>query len=105
MSASPKNYQNLLEAINGLRERGYNYDYDFENACLYCKMISQKFESKDLLISEYYRFEGMSSPDDNSVLYAIESNEGHKGILIDAYGAYADEFKAAFIKDIPVREN
>ena len=105
MSASPKNYHNLLEAIDGLRERGYNYDFDFENACLYCKMISEKFESSDLRITEYYRFEGMSSPDDNSVLYAIESNKGHKGILIDAYGTYSDEYKTAFIKNIAVEDN
>ena len=102
MSASPKNYTTMLEAVNKLRERGYTYDYDFENSCLYCKLISEKFEADDLKITEYYRFEGMSDPDDNVIVYAIESNQGHKGILIDAYGAYADEHKSAFIQNIPV---
>ena len=37
-----------------------------------------------------YRFEGDSSPDDNSVLYAIESKGGIKGVLVDAYGTYAE---------------
>ena len=105
MSASPKNYHNLVEAINDLRERGFKHDYDYENSCLSCKVISKRFEAEDLRITEYYRFEGMSSPDDNTVLYAIESTDGHKGILIDAYGAYSDEYKAAFIKDIPVAED
>jgi hypothetical protein len=104
MSASPQNYLSMLEAVNSLRERGYTYDYDYENACLYCKLISEKFEADDLKITEYYRFEGMSDPDDNTIVYAIESNQGHKGILIDAYGAYADEHKAAFIKNIPVED-
>ena len=104
MSASPRNYLSMLDAVNALRERGYTYDFDFENACLYCKLISEKFQSDDLKITEYYRFEGMSDPDDNTVVYAIESNRGHKGILIDAYGAYADEHKAAFIKDIVVED-
>ncbi|MEO8794300.1 MAG: phosphoribosylpyrophosphate synthetase [Daejeonella sp.] len=105
MSASPKNYQNLLEAINDLRNRGYNYDYDYADSQLYCKTISMRFNPLDLRITEYYRFEGMTSPDDNSVLYAIESNDGHRGVLIDAYGAYADEYKSAFLKDIPVVED
>lgn len=104
MSASPKNYSTMLEAVNGLRERGFTYDYDFENACLYCKLISEKFKPEDLKITEYYRFEGMSDPDDNTIVYAIESKKGHKGILIDAYGAYADEHKAAFLKDIEVED-
>ena len=56
------------------------------------------------MITAVYRFEGMSDPDDNVVLYAIESNTGVKGLLVDAYGAYADEHKAAFIKDILVVE-
>jgi len=104
MSASPRNYLTMLDAVNSLRERGYTYDYDYENACLYCKLISERFEAKDLKITEYYRFEGMSDPDDNVIVYAIESDQGHKGILIDAYGAYADEHKAAFIKDIAVED-
>ena len=104
MSASPRNYLTMLDAVNSLRARGYTYDFDFENACLYCRVISEKFEPEDLKITEYYRFEGMSDPDDNTVVYAIESNQGHKGILIDAYGAYADEHKAAFIQNIPVED-
>jgi hypothetical protein len=102
MSASPYNYRNLVEAVNGLRQRGYDYDFHYEDACLYCEKISEKFQSSDLKITEYYRFEGISDPDDNSVIYGIESTQGHKGIIIDAYGAYSDEHKTAFISNIKV---
>ena len=104
MSASPENYRNLIEAVNGLRSRGYNYDFNYQNACLFCDKITEKFEAGDLKITEYYRFEGMSDPEDNSVIYAIESNSGHKGIMIDAYGAYSDEHKAAFLSNIAVED-
>lgn len=103
MSASPKNYHNLLEAVNGLRSRGYSYDFNYEDACLFCDKISEKFKAGDLMITEYYRFEGMSDPEDNSVIYAIESNTGLKGIIIDAYGAYSDEHKSAFLANIVVK--
>ena len=102
MSASPNNYRNLLEAVNGLRERGFNYDFKYEDSCLLCEKISEKFQASDLKITEYYRFEGMSDPEDSSVIYAIESKHGHKGIIIDAYGAYSDEHVAAFISNIKV---
>lgn len=102
MSASPHNYRNLLEAVNGLRERGYIYDFQYEDACLFCEKISEKFVPSDLKITEYYRYEGMSDPEDSSVIYAIESKDGHKGVIIDAYGAYSDEHKSAFISEIEV---
>jgi hypothetical protein len=31
----------------------------------------------------------MSNPDDNTVLYVITTASGEKGLLVDAYGAYA----------------
>lgn len=104
MSASPHNYRNLLEAVNGLRSRGYDYDFHFEDACLHCSKIGESFTPDDLKITEYYRFEGMSDPEDNVVVYAIESNNGHKGVIIDAYGAYSDEYKSAFISQIKVED-
>ena len=102
---SPENYNNLLEAVDGLHSRGYNYDFNYENACLFCDKIGKKFSASDLKITEYYRFEGMSDPEDNSVIYAIESKDGHKGIMIDAYGTYSDEHKNAFIANIEVIED
>ena len=38
---------------------------------------------------EVYRFEGMSDPDDNAVVYALEAADGTKGVIVDAYGTYA----------------
>lgn len=104
MSASPYNYRNLLEAVNGLRLRGYNYDFHFEDACLHCSKINESYRAEDLVITEYYRFEGMSDPEDNTVIYAIESKDGHKGVIIDAYGAYSDEHKSAFLSEIKVND-
>jgi hypothetical protein len=98
-------YDTLSKAIDGLRERGYTHDFHYEDACLHCHKISEKFEASDLKITEVYRFEGISDPDDNDVLYAIESKNGYKGILIDAYGVYADEHKSAFLNNIEIVEN
>ncbi len=102
MDTNLRNYQTLFDATEDLKRRGYTYDFDYQSACLFCDKINTKFEAKDLKITEYYRFEGISDPDDNSIIYAIESTDGHKGIMIDAYGPYSDEHKAAFILSIPI---
>ena len=38
---------------------------------------------------DFLRFEGMNNPDDSSILFAISASDGSKGVLVDAYGAYA----------------
>ena len=77
------NYDTLSEALNDLVKRGYLLDFNL-------KSLQKKFSSKSFNIVEVHRFEGMSSTDDESVLYVIETSDGIKGTLIDAYGIYAD---------------
>ena len=51
-------------------------------------------------IVNFYRFEGSSDPDDNSILYVIETDDGTKGTLTDIYGANADTTKTEFILNV-----
>lgn len=104
MSNTPQNYQTMMEAVDSLANRGYTYEFQYDCGALYCPRTSFRFKSDDLLITEVYRFEGMSDPTDNSVVYAIESRSGIKGVLVDAYGTYSDGFKGDFLKDIPVKK-
>ena len=65
-------YETLSEAMNGLRERGYEKDLT--------EAILNDEEGKYVIV-ESYRFEGMTNPGDSSVLYAIESENGERGLL------------------------
>lgn len=51
-------------------------------------------------IVNFYRFEGASDPADNSILYLIETSDNVKGMLVDAYGTYAQEQISQFIKQV-----
>tara|TARA_R110002124_G_scaffold150610_1_gene317320 strand:+ start:7592 stop:7798 length:207 start_codon:yes stop_codon:yes gene_type:complete len=53
-----------------------------------CASLDIGIQPEDFQVDEVYRFEGMSSTDDNSILYAISSKNGIKGLLVDAYGVY-----------------
>ena len=85
-------YETLSQAINGLRELGYTTDFNLEENCLVCH--NEKYNIQDFEITEVHRFEGATNPDDSSVLYAIESRKGEKGLLVSAYGAYAEGISA-----------
>ncbi|MEY3678361.1 MAG: hypothetical protein RI924_502 [Bacteroidota bacterium] len=104
MSATPKNYQSILEAVSDLEGRGYDYNYQYKEGMLHCDRSKSTYCPADLLITEVYRFEGMSDPTDNSVVYAIESKDGSKGVLVDAYGTYSDDAKSRFLEQIPVKD-
>ena len=87
------NYDTLSEALNDLAKRGYLLDFNL-------KSLQKKFSSKSFNIVEVHRFEGMSSTDDESVLYVIETSDGMKGTLIDAYGIYAASESFEIIKKL-----
>ena len=48
------------------------------------------------------RFEGVSDPDDMSIVYAIESRDGTRGTLVDAFGVYSDPVVGMVLEKIPI---
>lgn len=66
----------------------------------------KNYQPEDLLITKTYRFEGMSDPSDNSILYIINANDGLTGYSLDAYGLYSnhddEEGYDNFIRQIPM---
>lgn len=85
-----KNYDSLVDALSDLKERGYEADFATTPDCLYCGDLDIRLNPEAFNIDEVYRFEGDSNPDDSSILYAISSDTGIKGILVDAYGSYSE---------------
>jgi len=95
-----KNYDTLSEAINALLQRGYTYDFNLKSHVLECASLELEIHPEDFEVDEMYRFEGMSSTDDNSILYAISSKKGIKGTLVDAYGVYAENISEEMRKKL-----
>ena len=95
-----KQYRTLSETINDLKKRGYNEDLNLKATCIECPGRKLQLNPEDFTINEFYRFEGMSNPSDNSIVYAISSKAGIKGVLVDAYGVYAENLNDAMIKKL-----
>jgi hypothetical protein len=96
-------YETMSMAISELKARGYTLDFNLEENCIICN--EEKFHPEDFEINEVYRFEGYTDPADEAVVYAIESKTGLKGILINAYGIYADGMSDEMIKKIIHHKN
>ena len=95
-----KSYDTLSEAISTLQANGYTYNLNLCPKHIECNSLKLKLHPEDFDVDEMHRFEGMSSTDDNSVLYAISSKNGIKGLLVDAYGVYAENISEAMRKKL-----
>ena len=101
-----KQYATLVEALEDLEKRGYTHSFDTEEECLYCKGRDLKIHPEEFEITEFYRFEGMNDPDDSSIVYAIESKDHDiKGVLVSAYGAYADGLSIKLVEKLKFHHN
>lgn len=60
----------------------------------------QSYAPEQVQVVNFYRFEGESDPADNSIMYQIETQDGKKGVLVDAYGPYADEKTNKFMQQV-----
>ncbi|MGZ3837423.1 MAG: hypothetical protein ACXVMS_02070 [Flavisolibacter sp.] len=90
--------------IEKLEQKGYTDQFRVEKGKLVSTKTQKKYKSKDVMAANFFRFEGISNPDDTSVLYAIETSDGDKGTLIDAYGLYADEQTGEFMKEVEIQK-
>lgn len=90
MTNQHHSYDTLSEAVNDLVKRGYTTDFLLQDdkECLICKSESLELSPDDFVIDEVYRFEGMTDPADESIVFAISSPKfGIKGLVINSFGA------------------
>jgi hypothetical protein len=97
------NMTDMDKCMNFLESKGYTDQFRVEKKCLVSlKDSKKKYKPKDVKAVDFYRFEGISDPDDMSILYAIETCDGTKGTLVDAYGNYSDDDTGAFMQDVDI---
>ncbi|ULQ57386.1 phosphoribosylpyrophosphate synthetase [Flavihumibacter rivuli] len=95
-------YDTLSEAVNGLKSRGYTIDFNLAYDCVVCHDSPISLMPNEFEIVEVHRFEGMTNPSDSSVVYAIESKHGEKGVLVNGYGVYADDVSEEMIHKLSI---
>lgn len=86
-------YDNIIDALKGLKKQGYTEDFNLKENCLECRSGQFKVFHNEFEIDKSFRFEGDdSSPTNSAILYAISSEKhGLKGTMINSYGIYSDD--------------
>lgn len=92
--------KSLSTCLNKMISDGYDEDYKVTERGLESLHKVKVYQPEQVQIVNFFRFEGMSDPDDNAILYVIETDDGGKGTIIDAYGVYMDPKITAFIKEV-----
>ena len=96
-------YDSLLDALNGLKQRGYTIDFNLAFDHVKCNKTGVCLSPSQFEITEHHRFEGISNPEDSSVVFAIESKDGMmKGVLVSAYGMYSEALSEEMLQKLAV---
>lgn len=76
------------EVLNSLQKEGYTIDFNVKKNCSECDGNYLQLHLEEFVIDRYYRFEGISDPEDEAVIYAISSLKHNlKGVLVNGHGA------------------
>jgi hypothetical protein len=97
-----KSFDTLSEAIFSLKNQGYTNDFNLHPEWIECPPLKLRLEPDEFHVDQVHRFEGMTNPDDSAILFAVSSSSGLKGLLVDAYGPYADSLSPIMVKKLTI---
>ena len=101
-----ESYDTVVAALNGLKARGYTTNFNIAFDKIMCTETKACLNPDEFEIVEVYRFEGNSDPDDQDVVYAVESTDGNmKGVITSAYGLYADSASTEMLRKLSMHHS
>ncbi len=92
--------KSLSSLTNKMVLNGYDDDFKITDRGLKSLKTEKLYQPDQINIINFFRFEGQSDPNDNTIMYVIETTDGLKGTLIDAYGPYADRNLSEFMNQV-----
>jgi len=92
--------QTLVSCLNHLNSSGYKTQFKATSEGLLSLTTENIFQHEQVKVVHFYRFEGESNPSDNAIVYAIETNDGEKGTLVNGYGTSSDSLVNDFMQQV-----
>jgi len=94
-------FDTVTETLNWLRTEGFTYDFNLNYDCVVYNNRTTSMSPDEFHIQWVFRFEGDTDPGDENIVYGITSEKFNiKGVLISAYGMYADPISDEMIKKL-----
>ena len=90
-------YKDIADAVESLKEKGFTHTYQLDGEFISCTDHEGQYDADEVNIVESHIFDSGTDPGSESTVYALESHNGVKGILVIAFGVYANPNKAELI--------
>lgn len=104
----PVEMNTLSQILEKLRLKGKDNEIRLsDHGKMQSVTLNKIYNPEDLTVVKTYRFEGMSDPGDNAVLYLVEDAAKNIAYILDAYGIYTNNEGPAFddfLKKIPTED-
>jgi hypothetical protein len=92
--------KSMVTCLSKVVNDGFKEDFKATSGGLQSLSTDKLYTPDQVRVINFFQFEGFSDPDDNAVLYLLETSDGLKGTLVDAYGTYADPLVYKFFLDV-----
>lgn len=93
-------YDTLSEAVELLKKRGFTHNFSVSDQGELIETGEESFEPSHVKLVEFHRFEGTSDPGDMSIVYALETDSGVKGTVVDSFGVDGSESVSNFMDKV-----
>jgi len=81
----------VVDALRLLKAEGYQVEFQLVDGHLRCDTGDQMCPANDAVVQRLYRFEGVSDPGDEMVVFGLlDPVTGRKGVLASGFGPAAD---------------
>lgn len=100
MNGETDEQSTALSLLTGLAGAGYEENFIFRDGKVTSTRAHRQLEPSELSIDGIFRFEGPSDPDNMSIIYAIRTRTGSKGLLMDAFGPSGNMELADFMAKV-----
>ena len=96
-------FDTMTEALNWLQSIGFTHDFNLDGDCIRFNHPTQSLSPDDFTIEYFFRFEGDTDPGDENIVYGINSETFQiKGVMISAFGVFADPISDQMLKKLTV---
>lgn len=96
-------FDSLLHATQQVNKEGFTIEFVSNENGFFNPKSDKTYLPKNISAIEIIRLDApFSEPDENSILYLLETVDGHKGWISDSYSIYADTNLAKHINGIKI---
>ncbi len=85
-------YKTPESALADLQKRGFVYDFSLNGSCIECEEAFTTLQPGEFNVAEIHKFDSAGSPKNCTIVYAIDSSKGIKGIVLEPLNSRQAEF-------------